>query len=478
MIANLPCPAPQVRRTASVAEVMIVDDDQQAVTPLQALLEAEGYGVTYVQRFDDAADVIARQRPDAVLLSLHPQTVAGLELLAKIRFRSSSTTVVVVADPTEWAREAMRLGAFECLGRPLRTDQLLRTLQRAVELRRPGRGVVPERQSGGRPRIFVGESAPVQRMFDLIERVAPLNLTVLVTGETGTGKELVARSIHERSRRHERRFVPVHCSALSPGLLESELFGHVKGSFTGATTMRRGLFEEASGGTLFLDEIATISPETQVKTLRVLQERKVQRVGSCEEIDTDFRLVGATNVDLEAEVNAGNFRKDLFYRLNVYPIRVPPLRERREDIPLLAEAFRQRFAEENEIDPPEIPSDVQAQMMEYAWPGNVRELENFIERALVVYTGQSGIRFDLGSSAPVPAPKGDDSVFTAPGSEDWTLARLEREHIARVMARTGGRQTEAAKVLGISRRTLYRRLQHYYAANPTAGAGAMTASWS
>lgn len=483
MIANLPCPTPhatpQARRAAPVAEVMIVDDDSQAVTPLQALLEAEGYGVTHVQRLDDAADLIARQRPDAVLLSLHPQTVAGLELLAKIRFRSSSTTVVVVADPTEWAREARRLGAFECLGRPLRTDQLLHTLQRAVELRRPGRGTLPERPTGGgRPRIFVGESAPVQHMFDLIERVAPLNLTVLVTGETGTGKELVARSIHERSRKRERRFVPVHCSALSPGLLESELFGHVKGSFTGATTMRRGLFEEASGGTLFLDEIATISGETQVKILRVLQERKVQRVGSCEEVDTDFRLVGATNVDLEAEVNAGNFRKDLFYRLNVYPIRVPPLRERREDIPLLAEAFRQRFAEENEIDPPEIPSDVQQQMMEYAWPGNVRELENFIERALVVYAGQSGIRFDLGSSGAAPSPATDDSVFTAPGSEDWTLARLEREHIARVMARTGGRQTEAAKILGISRRTLYRRLQHYYAAEVPAGAAAMSASWT
>ncbi|HSA54151.1 MAG TPA: sigma-54 dependent transcriptional regulator [Gemmatimonadaceae bacterium] len=454
---------------------MIVDDDQQAAAPLHGLLEAEGYSVTHVSRLEEAADQIARQRPDAVLLSLHPQTVAGLELLAKIRFRSSSTTVVVVADPTEWAREAMRLGAFECLGRPLRTDQLLRTLQRAVELRRPGRGVLPDRQVGGRPRIFVGESAPVQHMFDLIERVAPLNLTVLVTGETGTGKELVARSIHERSRRRERRFVPVHCSALSPGLLESELFGHVRGSFTGATTMRRGLFEEASGGTLFLDEIATISPETQVKTLRVLQERKVQRVGSCEEIDTDFRLVGATNVDLEAEVNAGTFRKDLFYRLNVYPIRVPPLRERREDIPLLADAFRQRFAEENEIDPPEIPSDVQAQMMEYVWPGNVRELENFIERALVVYAGQAAIRFDLASPAPAPAGKPEQSVFTAAGSDDWTLARLEREHIARVMARTGGRQTEAARILGISRRTLYRRLQHYYAAEPS---GAASASWA
>jgi two-component system response regulator PilR (NtrC family)/two-component system response regulator HydG len=454
-----------------MAEIMIVDDDPQAVTPLQALLEAEGYAVSNVPRAEDAPDLIVRQRPDAVLLSLHPHTGSGLDLLAKIRFRASSATIVVVADPTEWAREALRLGAFECLGRPLRTDQLLRTLERAVEVRRAGRSGSTDRRLAGRPRIFVGESSVVQRMFDLIERVAPLNLTVLVTGETGTGKELAARAIHERSRRRDRRFVPVHCSALSPGLLESELFGHVKGSFTGATTTRRGLFEEASGGTLFLDEIATISPETQVKTLRVLQERKVQRVGSCDEVDTDFRLVGATNMDLEAEVAGGRFRKDLFYRLNVYPIRVPPLRERREDIPLLADAFRQRFAEENEIEPPEIPDDVLSQMMEYDWPGNVRELENFVERALVVHAGQEAIRFDLGAGLPAaPGPVADDSVFGTRGSEEWTLARLEREHIARVMARTGGRQTEAAKILGISRRTLYRRLQHYYASDAPAAA--------
>lgn len=450
-------PARPVRVPA--AQVMIIDDDPSAVAPLHALLEAEGYAVTHVCRPEDAPDLVASRRPDAVLLSLRPHAASGLDLLAKIRFRAHSATIVVVADPAEWAREAIRLGAFECLGRPLRTDQLLRTLQRAVEQRRGTPSSNGDTSTYAR--AFVGNSAPVREMFDLIDRVAPLNLTVLITGETGTGKELIARSVHDRSRRRERRFVPVHCSALSPGLLESELFGHVKGSFTGATQTRRGLFEEASGGTLFLDEIATISPETQVKTLRVLQERKVQRVGSADEIDTDFRLVGATNMDLEAEVAAGHFRKDLFYRLNVYPVRVPSLRERREDIPLLAETFRSRFAEENAIEPPEIAPDVQEQMMEYDWPGNVRELENYIDRALVVYAGMPTIRFDLGASA----PRREGAVFCAPGAENWTLARLEREHIARVMARTGGRQTEAAKILGISRRTLYRRLQHYYASD-------------
>lgn len=476
MTNNVTCPTPPFtahRRPVPyqaapvTAEVMIVDDDPQSVAPLHALLEAEGYRVTHVYRVDDAPDLVASRRPDAVLLSLRPHAAAGLELLAKIRFRAHTVTVVVVADPSEWAREAMRLGAFECLGRPLRTDQLLRTLERAVEQRRAGRGLPPTNgNSNGATqsyvRNFVGDSAPVRQMFDLIDRVAPLNLTVLITGETGTGKELIARSIHDRSRRSERRFVPVHCSALSPGLLESELFGHVKGSFTGATQTRRGLFEEASGGTLFLDEIATISPETQVKTLRVLQERKVQRVGSSEEIEADFRLVGATNVDLEAEVAAGNFRKDLFYRLNVYPVRVPPLRERREDIPLLAETFRSRFAEENALVPPEIAPEVQDQMMAYDWPGNVRELENFVDRALVVYAGMPSIQFDLGNGM---LKRESGAVFCAPGAESWTLARLEREHIARVMARTGGRQTEAAKILGISRRTLYRRLQHYYASD-------------
>lgn len=466
MIDNVTFPtsrfaAPARAAQPRAAQVMIVDDDPQAVAPLHALLEAEGYAVTHVCRPEEAPDLVASRRPDAVLLSLRPQAALGLELLAKIRFRAHSVTIVVLADPSEWAREAIRLGAFECLGRPLRTDQLLRTLQRAIEQRRGTNGTNGNGTSHTYVRTFVGESAAVRDMFDLIDRVAPLNLTVLITGETGTGKELIARSIHDRSRRRERRFVPVHCSALSPGLLESELFGHVKGSFTGATQTRRGLFEEASGGTLFLDEIATISPETQVKTLRVLQERKVQRVGSAEEIDTDFRLVGATNMDLEAEVAAGHFRKDLFYRLNVYPVRVPALRERREDIPLLAETFRNRFADENGIEPPEISPEVQEQMMAYDWPGNVRELENYIDRALVMYAGMPSIRFDLGGSS----SRRDDAVFCAPGAENWTLARLEREHIARVMARTGGRQTEAAKILGISRRTLYRRLQHYYASD-------------
>jgi DNA-binding NtrC family response regulator len=295
-------------------------------------------------------------------------------------------------------------------------------------------------------------------LFELIERVAPTRATVLITGETGTGKELVAQAIHALSGRAGKPFVPVNCSALPETLLESELFGHTKGSFTGAIADRRGLFEQANGGTLFLDEISTISPSIQVKLLRVLQDRKIPRVGGGLPLPADFRLLAASNIDLQQEVEAGRFREDLFYRLNVFPIAVPPLRARAGDVPLLVEHFRTTFAAENDVPPPVIGAQVLSRLCAYSWPGNVRELENYIGRMVIMYAGRGNVPFE--------PPLGERSARERRMLKDaranrWALAQLEREYILDVLEDCSGCRSEAAQILGIDRRTLYRKLKEY-----------------
>ena len=445
----------------STARLLVVDDDAPTRDLLASLLGFEGYDVTCVATGAEALEILSADTHDLALIDLHLPDIPGQELLAKARGLENAIQVIIMTGfaSIDSAVEAMRLGAYDYITKPLRTEELLLSLERALEKSQLQREVASlRRQDRGDAGIgFVGSSGVVRKMFDLIEQVAPLNVTVLITGETGTGKELVARGIHRLSSRSARRFVPVQCSALSPTLLESELFGHVKGSFTGAVTHRRGLFEEAHGGTLMLDEISTIPPDTQVKILRVLQERTVQRVGASDTVPVDFRLIGATNVDLAAEVAAGRFREDLFYRLNVFPIRVPPLRERRDDIPLLAAAFRARFARENAVNPPEIPRQVLAAMSEYDWPGNVRELENYIERTMILSSGSEAMEF-----TPVgPAEHPERRLLARAGPERWALARLEREYVLDVLHRTKGHQGKAIRVLGISRRTLYRKLRRW-----------------
>jgi DNA-binding NtrC family response regulator len=294
-----------------------------------------------------------------------------------------------------------------------------------------------------------------------------MRASVLITGETGTGKELIARAVHDMSDRARGPFVAVNCSALPETLLESELFGHTKGSFTGAIADKRGLFEEAHGGTLFLDEIATISQAIQVRLLRVLQEKQVKRVGGTREVPVDFRLVAATNLDLDEEAEAGRFRADLHYRLNVFPIRLPALRERTGDVPLLANHFRARFAKENGIEPPQILPETLERMMAYEWPGNVRELENFVERALIMHAGAPWVPFDAVPGRPFPAAGAErfggagSALLERADEEGWSLERLEREHILRTLERTGGHRANAATILGINRRTLFRKLVQY-----------------
>ncbi|MFQ5690111.1 MAG: sigma-54-dependent transcriptional regulator [Gemmatimonadota bacterium] len=447
----------------SGTRVLIVEDDERVRRLLGEFLTGEGYQVSEVSTGEEGLRALERQLFDVVLLDVNLPGMHGLNVLAAAPAAQTDAQFIVMtayAD-VETAVQAMKLGAFDFLKKPVEPAELLLVLERAVsqtDLKREVAQLRRHVRTGARARI-IGKAPVLERMFDLIERVAPTRSTVLVTGETGSGKELAARAVHALSPRAHKPFVPVNCSALPETLLESELFGHIKGSFTGAIATRRGLFEEAHGGSLFLDEISVLSPATQVKLLRILQERVVQRVGGGRPIPVDFRLIAATNINLAEAVAAGRFREDLYFRLNVFPIEVPPLRERPDDIPLLANHFRLRFAEENGVDPPGISPETMARIVKYPWPGNVRELENFIERAMIMYAGASTIRFDL------PQGGGTDvaerQLLSSARDQHWSLDRLEREHILAILESTQANQTQAARILGIDRRTLYRKLKRY-----------------
>jgi DNA-binding NtrC family response regulator len=444
------------------ARVLVVEDDEAVQALVVAVLEAEGHAVDAAGSGEEALRMLERELYDLVLLDVNLPGISGMDVLSVGRTLQTDAQFVMVtgSGSVATAVEAMRLGAFHYLPKPVDVDELALAAMRALhdrELRREVARLRGRTAEGALGRL-VGRSPAMQRLGGLIERVAPTRATVLVTGETGTGKELVARAVHDLSDRARRPFVAVHAGALPETLLESELFGHVKGAFTGALSARRGLVEEAAGGTLFLDEIATIPPATQVKLLRVLQERKVQRVGGGAAVPVDFRLVAAANVSLADEVAAGRFREDLFYRLNVFPLHVPPLRERTGDVPLLAQHFRLRFAREHGTEPPQIPPETLRRMAEHPWPGNVRELENYVERALILHAGAALLPFDAPRGAPAE-PARDLAARARQGA--WTLERLEREYIRQVLDDHGGNQVRAAEALGIDRRTLTRKLKQY-----------------
>lgn len=444
------------------AKILIVEDEDNIRNVLADVLQDEGYQVDAVPTGEAGLRALDAEIYDVVLLDINLPGVSGMDVLSVAQSRQWDAEFIVTTafGSIDTAVEAMRLDAFDYLRKPLRAPELKVVVERALESRALHRelaslrGRMPKTLS----RVIVGRSAAMRQVMDMVERVAPTRATVLIAGETGTGKELVARAVHELSDRSRSPFIPINCSALTETLLESELFGHVKGAFTGASQNRRGLFETASGGTLFLDEIAAISPSIQVKLLRVLQERTIQRVGSHDPIKVDFRLIAATNTDLAEEVEEGSFREDLFYRLNVFPITVPPLRERPEDIPTLANHFRQKFAEENRLEPPGMTSETLSRMASYEWPGNVRELENFIERAVIMHPGARTIPFEPHG---LTAPSVEDGLVENAGEERWDLDRLEREYILRILDRVQWHQSAAAEVLGVNRRTLYRKLKRY-----------------
>jgi two-component system, NtrC family, response regulator HydG len=456
-------PETDEQAAAPPRRVLVVEDDGVVLGLLVKILTEAGYAVTGVPSGEAALTELDKQLFDSVLLDLNLPGVQGMDVLSVGPNMQTDTPFIVMTafGSVDTAVEAMKRGAFDYVSKPFRTEELLLTLRRAQEERELRREVARLRRHvkevGAAPEM-VGRSAAMERVRDLIARVAPSRATVLITGETGTGKELVARSIHALSGRAEKSFVGVNCSAIPETLLESELFGHVKGAFTGAITNKRGLMEEASGGTLFLDEIGTVTSNIQVKLLRVLQERTIMRVGAREAVPVDIRLIAATNLDLAEEVRSSRFREDLFYRLSVFPVHVPALRERRDDVPLLAAFFLRRAAAEHQITPPGIPPTTMQRLMEYEWPGNVRELENFIERSVIMHSGAKTIPFDPGEGL---HRRREHDLLKAARDERWDLDRLEREYILSVLDDVAGHQGRAAEILGIDRRTLYRKLKRY-----------------
>jgi DNA-binding NtrC family response regulator len=445
--------------------VLVVDDDSSLCQWLAERLEVSGYEVACRMSAEAALDVLEEQDFDAIVTDLTLAGMTGIDLCARCRENRPNTPVIVITAYGDMnsAIDAIRAGASDFITKPVDGAILQHALERALkdgrlkeQVRRLKQGEVPPIEAVGQ---FVGTSRAMRGVYDLIRRVAASQTTVLITGESGTGKELVARALHLLGGRSTGRFVAVNCAAMPSELLESELFGHVKGAFTDAKATRTGLFEQANDGTLMLDEIGEMALDMQPKLLRVLQERVVRPVGGNSTLPMTARVVVATNRDLEEEVEQRRFREDLFYRLNVVPIHVPPLRARGNDVVLLAEHFVNKFATRAGRPVPSLSSEVQRKLLAYDWPGNVRQLENVIERAIALTRDEilpSDLPDQILAFKGTGSPQNDIDLEHA-----WTLDQLERRHIERALQHHQGNKTRAAKALGVDRRTLYRKLERY-----------------
>ncbi len=444
--------------------ILVVDDEKNYLVVLSALLGGEGYEVITAQSGARALAMVEEDEPDLVITDMRMPRMSGLELIRGLKERAPGLPVVVMTayGTVENAVEAMKAGAVDYIMKPFENQQLLLTVERALRLRRlmTQNRLLREKLGGGSGLGgIIGESSPMRRVFEMVEKVAPARATVLVCGESGTGKELVARAIHDLSPRAEEAFVAVNCMALSETLLESELFGHEKGAFTGATGRRRGRFELADKGTLFLDEVGEMSPSLQVKLLRVLQERTFERVGGSQPIQVDVRIVAATNRDLAQAVARGEFREDLYYRLNVVRIDLPPLRERKDDLPALVAHFVKKFAAETARPAPEVTPEAMQLILDYDWPGNVRELENALERA-VILCGERLLPGDL----PLEMSRAETPAGVEPPrgmSLNQALEDLEKRMIRRALAEHGGVAAHAAKALGLTKSNLAYKIKKY-----------------
>jgi two-component system response regulator AtoC len=445
--------------------ILIVDDDEALRESLALVLSAEGYEVSSAPDGAAALALVTEATFEVVLCDLRMPGMDGMELIPQLARRAPATTILMMSayGTADLAIEAMKRGAYDYLAKPFQPSEVLLAIRKARErerLRRANALLQREvaRAVGERP--IVAASKPMIEVLELIERAAEFKATVLLTGESGTGKEVLARAIHAQSGRRDESFVAVNCGAIPEALLESELFGHAKGAFTGADRARRGLFVEADAGTLFLDEIGELPLALQVKLLRVLQEEEVRPVGESKSRKVDVRVLAATARDLEREVAEGRFREDLFYRLDVVRVRVPPLRERREDIPLLADHFLARFRQMLGKDVRAITDEALARLVAYPWPGNVRELENVLERAVILTRSER-----IGPDELPPALADAAAPPATPRAGDLSLRRARRafesELIRKALAATGGNRTRAARLLEISHRALLYKLKEH-----------------
>jgi DNA-binding NtrC family response regulator len=445
-------------------KILVVDDEEIMRDVLSTLLTSENYAVDLAEDGAQALQMVKDRDYSVVLLDLMMPDMDGLQVLEEFKkIESNPVTVVLTAFASiEKAVRATKLGAFNFITKPFKNDEIVLAVKNAAEHRRLREENQRLKESLRQRYSFkniIGKSAAMQQIFDLVTQVAPRRSTILIQGESGTGKELVAKAIHASSGRSEAPFVPINCGNIPSDLLESELFGHVRGAYTGATSAKKGLFEVADGGTLFLDEVATISLEIQAKLLRVIQEREFRRLGGLENVKVDVRIIAAANTDLQAAVQAGTFRDDLYYRLNVIVIKLPPLRERAEDIPLLAEHFIRKYSEENDKEPSVLDPAALKIMMDYDWPGNVRELENVMERAVVLSPGDV-ITADLFpknlttslSTTPVRFP-GDGLPLKE------RVGNFERALILAALEKTDWNQKKAAQLLSVNATTLSEKLK-------------------
>lgn len=441
--------------------VLIIDDEENIRNGLAANFELEDYEVKTASNGKDGLDLVAKGDIDLVITDLRMDGISGEEVVKRVTTETPGIPVIVLTGhgSIDAAVDAMKSGAYDFLTKPLNLDQLNLIVKRALENRELSlqhKLLKEEVESSAYLEQMIGRSSEMQKVFSMIKKVAPAKASVLITGESGVGKELVANAIHNLSGRKDKAFIKVHCAALSESLLESELFGHEKGAYTGADSMQKGRFELAHGGTIFLDEIGEINQNVQIKILRVLQEKTFERVGGEKSISVDVRIVAATNKNLEEEVKAGRFREDLYYRLNVVHLKVPSLKERKDDLPLLIDSFIKKFSTENEKEIIGIDSKAKAALLKYDWPGNIRQLQNCIESAVVMSNGKQIKLEDLPLS--VSEYTGQESISIPMGI---SLEDAEKIIIMQNLSVNKGNKSKTADILGIGRKTLHRKLNEY-----------------
>jgi len=442
--------------------ILVVDDEQDIRQSLEGVLNDEGFQVSLAKNGPEALALVEDRVPNLVLLDIWMDgSEQGLEILEKLQRDYPYLPVVMISGHgnIETAVRATKLGAYDYIEKPLSYDKILLVINHCLSYHRLAEEVRLLKRQAAKRQSLTGQSPPILALIQQIRQVAPSNASVLITGDNGTGKELVARTIHRFSRRADRPMVEVNCAAIPEELIESELFGHEKGAFTGADRSKRGRFELADGGTLFLDEIGDMSLKTQSKILRILQEQQLQRVGGSKTFSVDVRVIAATNKNLEEEIARGAFREDLFYRLNVIPLHVPRLQDRREDIPLLVDEFLAEFSAENNVEPKTTSPEALAALTARDWPGNVRELKNVIERLVIMTPGRviESVDLDRAPAATGP-PSGLADVLDAPSLKE-ARAEVERAYIRAKLAEHGGNVTQTAEAIGLDRTSLHKKIR-------------------